>query len=256
MWELLQPRKIVQAKHSGIERSDGIVVVSDTTTRIGRGTTPKLPEFVVAVDVETTGLHSTDKIVSIGAVWLSTACLAERCFPVSFLHLIFDPGRKSHPEAEKVHGFDDWLLRHQDPFALYAPQISRFLSDGDVVIAHNAQFDMAFINRELLTAGQVPIDERRVACTMQGYRSAEIGGSASLRAVLEHVGLKRQGTIHGALEDAWLALMVYLWLHDYEFCVPFSQSLSCGLEMFNLRPCPPLPETGLPRRSHRRQISK
>jgi DNA polymerase III epsilon subunit-like protein len=43
-----------------------------------------LPATIAAVDVETTGLTSEDRIVSIGAFWLSTAALRDGSFPVSY----------------------------------------------------------------------------------------------------------------------------------------------------------------------------
>lgn len=196
-----------------------------------------LPAFVAAVDVETTGLSGTDKIVSLGAVWLATDCLHERVFPVSYLHLIFNPGRKSHPAAARVHGLSDKLLSNQDPFSTYAPAIAAFLNSANVIVAHNASFDLGFIVRELAACGQ------RIArphqCTMQAYRAVGTG-SASLNSACAAMGLKREGTLHGALEDAWLALMLWLCLHGHQDrCQPFQ---TCGslVEMFNLRP-PPIP---------------
>ena len=54
------------------------------------------------------------------------------------------------------------------------------------------------------------VDEA-VCCTMKGYRA--LGGSASLSAVCRHIKLARSGDLHGAIEDAWLAMQIYLWLH-------------------------------------------
>src|ERR1043166_6592543 len=125
-----------------------------------------LPESVVAVDVETTGIHSNDRIVSLGAVWLPTAALSEPSFPVSYIHLIFDPLRKSHPEAEAVHGHADWLLRHQEPFWNYARAVRRFLYSGKILVAHNAAFDLEFINREMVLAGEAERISRPSFCTM------------------------------------------------------------------------------------------
>ena len=52
-----------------------------------------------------------------------------------------------------------------------------------------------------------------IYCTMKGYRALELGGSASLSAVCRHIKLARAGDLHGAIEDAWLAMQIYLWLH-------------------------------------------
>ena len=59
----------------------------------------------------------------------------------------------------------------------------------------------------------VPLQRRIVYCTMKGYRALELGGSASLSAVCRHIKLARAGDLHDAIEDAWLAMQIYLWLH-------------------------------------------
>jgi DNA polymerase-3 subunit epsilon len=48
---------------------------------------------------------------------------------------------------------------------------------------------------------------------MKGYRALELGGSASLSAVCHRIRRARAGDLHGAVEDAWLAMKIYLWLH-------------------------------------------
>lgn len=208
-----------------------------------------IPESIVAIDVETTGIHSTDRVVSLGAIWLSTHCLSEPSLPISYLHLIFDPLKKSHPEAEKVHGYDDWMLRHQEPFWRYAPAIRRFLHSGSVIVAHNAEFDLGFINREMELAGESARLKRPSFCTMLEYRRRH-GSPANLTAASGRIGLSREGGRHGALEDAWLALMVYLNLHGYDCIKPFSEA-SQELGIFNQLACPPRPEGPLPRRDNK-----
>lgn len=241
MWEWLTPGPFVRTRTE--KRLFGSVTITERGMR--RPDPPPLPELMVAVDIETTGLHSTDRIVSLGAVWVSREAILEGCLNPSFIHLIFDPGRKSHPKAEEVHGFDDWMLRHQDPFSEYAADVAGFLNSGDVVIAHNATFDMGFITREIGAAGYSL--EKPVCCTMEGYRASCQGGSASLTSACTEMGLQRAGQHHGALEDAWLALMLFLWLHDYQHCRQFN---ACGahLDLFNIRAAPPRPEGAIPRR--------
>jgi DNA polymerase-3 subunit epsilon len=207
-----------------------------------------LPESIVAVDIETTGIHSNDRIVSLGAIWLSTATLAENSFPVSYIHLIFDPLRKSHPEAERVHGYDDWILRHQEPFWEYAKAIRRFLYSGQLIISHNAEFDLGFINREMEIAGEAARIKRPTFCTMLESRR-RYGSPANLTAACERIGLRREGRLHGALEDAWLAMMVYLHLEGYQCHQPFS-SIGSNLSIFNMLDCPPRPPE-LPRRNNK-----
>jgi hypothetical protein len=46
--------------------------------------------------------------------------------------------------------------------------------------------------------------------------------------------LKREDRRHGALEDAWLAMMVYFWLHNISNIRPFSDA-GMYVEPFNMR---------------------
>ena len=155
----------------------------------------RLPASVAFCDVETTGLTTSDRIVSFGGIGLKTAALADGKFDVAFSYLLFDPGRKSHPKAEQVHGYGDWTLRFQDPFSLYAEEISAFLSSYELLVAHNAEFDFEFLDREMMLVGMPPLPQP-VYCTMQGYRQLGLGGSASLNAVCKRINLVRAGSLH------------------------------------------------------------
>ncbi|MGN6284765.1 MAG: 3'-5' exonuclease [Afipia sp.] len=189
-----------------------------------------LPPTIVSVDVETTGLSAEDRIVSIGAFWLSTAALRDGSFPVSYLHLIFNPERKSHWAARKVHGFSSKILDKQEPFRAYAAHISSFLNSADLVIAHNAAFDLTFINRELKSAGAAAV-KAKTHCTMQACKSAGIS-PAKLDQVCARFDYSRDGSVHGALEDAWLALMVFLWMNNCPHRKAFREVASSP-EIFN-----------------------
>ena len=75
-----------------------------------------LPGNVLFLDVETTGLHSDDRVVSLAMLLLERDESEGSEMKFSILHLVFDPGRRSHPRAEAVHGYDDWTLWHQNAF--------------------------------------------------------------------------------------------------------------------------------------------
>jgi hypothetical protein len=66
---------------------------------------------------------------------------------------------------------------------------------------------------------------RPIYCTMKGYRALGLGGSASLNAVCNQIKLARAGDLHDAIEDAWLAMQIYLWLHG----CPFQRRLPISL---------------------------
>ena len=169
-----------------------------------------LPASVAFCDVETTGLGNHDRIVSFGGVGMLGRDLAKG--RLAYLYLVFDPGTANRRDAERIHGFSDSALRRQDPFAVHAADVWRFLTSHELLVVHNAAFDLRFINREMRLAG-LPALTRPVYCTMKGYRALGLGGSASLSAVCRHIKLARAGDLHDAIEDAWLAMQIYLWLH-------------------------------------------
>jgi hypothetical protein len=72
---------------------------------------PTFPSKVVFVDVETTGLTDSDRIVSFAAILLETQSLRAGKFTVP-IHVVCDPGKKSHPRAESKHGFSDCHPQH------------------------------------------------------------------------------------------------------------------------------------------------
>ena len=172
----------------------------------------RLPASVAFCDVETTGFGNDDRIVSFGGIGMINRDLAQGRPDLEYLYLVFDPGRANRGDAEQIHGFSDSALRLQDPFAVHAVDIWRFLTSYELLVAHNAAFDVRFINREMTLSG-LPALRRPVYCTMKGYRALKLGGSAALSAVCRHIKLARSGHLHNAIEDAWLAMQIYLWLH-------------------------------------------
>jgi DNA polymerase-3 subunit epsilon len=172
----------------------------------------RLPASIAFCDVETTGLGNHDRIVSLGAIGMISRDLTKGRPDLTYLYLVFDPGRANRHGAEHIHGFSDSTLRLQDPFAVHAADVRRFLTSHELLVAHNAAFDLRFINREMRLSG-MPALTSAVYCTMKGYRALDLGGSAALSAVCGHIKLARVGDLHDAIEDAWLAMQIYLWLH-------------------------------------------
>jgi DNA polymerase-3 subunit epsilon len=173
-----------------------------------------LPDYVAFVDVETTGLTRDDRVITLGAIVLDTRSMNGATLNVSVTHLIFNPGRLSHPMARRVHGYTDNELEQQEPFSERAAEISQFLSPAALIVAHNAQFDMSFINRELELCEAQPL-RVKTYCTMLGCRERFPGEPAGLAAAAARVGAFRLSSkYHGALEDAWLSMLVFLALHD------------------------------------------
>ena len=161
----------------------------------------------IIFDTETTGLDSReDRIIEIGGIEL------DNHFPTGrTLHLYINPGdRKVHPDALAVHGITDEFLSDKPPFADVAEQIMSFF-DGAKWIAHNATFDMGFINAELGRLGMPAIAPSEVIDTLSLARRKHPMGPNSLDALCKRYGIDNSHrTKHGALLDSELLAEVYI----------------------------------------------
>ncbi|MBB3660477.1 DNA polymerase-3 subunit epsilon [Rhizobium sp. BK650] len=161
----------------------------------------------IIFDTETTGLDNRmDRIIEIGGIELFNH------FPTgNTIHLFINPGdQKVHPDALAVHGITDEFLKDKPPFADVVEQILEFFGDGKW-IAHNATFDMGFVNAELARLGLPPILPDRVVDTLSLARRKHPMGPNSLDALCRRYGIDNSHrTKHGALLDSELLAEVYI----------------------------------------------
>ena len=98
------------------------------------------------------------------------------------------------------------------PFAEIAEEFLAFI-DGAKLVAHNAAFDIAFINVEFGRLGQPAIDPGRVVDTLALARRKHPMGPNSLDALCRRYGIDNSHrTKHGALLDSELLAEVYIEL--------------------------------------------
>ncbi|NTI63543.1 DNA polymerase III subunit epsilon [Agrobacterium rhizogenes] len=161
----------------------------------------------IIFDTETTGLdNKADRIIEIGGIELFNH------FPTGkTLHLYINPGdRKVHPDALAVHGITDESLKDKPPFADVADEILAFF-EGAKWIAHNATFDMGFVNAEFNRLGRPPILPDMVIDTLAMARRKHPMGPNSLDALCRRYGIDNSHrTRHGALLDSELLAEVYI----------------------------------------------
>jgi DNA polymerase-3 subunit epsilon len=163
----------------------------------------------IILDTETTGLDPAkgDRIVEIGAVELLNHLPTGRTF-----HVYINPERDMPKEAEAVHGLSSTFLKDKPVFASIVQDFMAFLGD-DVLIIHNASFDMAFINAELGFLRMPSIPPERVIDTLHIARQKHPGAANSLDALCRRYGIDNsKRTKHGALLDSELLAEVYLEL--------------------------------------------
>ena len=163
----------------------------------------------IVFDTETTGLERLeDRVIEIGGVELINKFPTGRTF-----HKYINPqGRQVHAEALAVHGISNEQLLDQPTFAEILDEFLEFF-DGAKLVAHNAMFDLGFINAELARLGQAEIQVERVVDTLALARRKHPMGPNSLDALCKRYGIENgHRTLHGALLDSEILAEVYIEL--------------------------------------------
>ena len=163
----------------------------------------------IIFDTETTGLDPLkgDRLVEIGCIELLNHIPTGRT-----LHLYINPERKMSAEAFRVHGLSDEFLADKPVFAAVAQQFVDFVGDARLV-AHNAMFDLGFINAELSRVSLPAYGYDRLIDTLALARQRHPLGPNSLDALCGRYGVDTsRRVLHGALLDAELLAEVYIEL--------------------------------------------
>ena len=104
-------------------------------------------ERIVVVDIETTGLSSTDdRIIEVGAVAVEDRRITDE------FHSLVNAGKSISWHAQKVHGITDKMLIGQPRPEEILPQVHDFFGQS-ALVAHNARFDLSFLRREFSRLG-------------------------------------------------------------------------------------------------------
>src|SRR5579883_3638299 len=163
----------------------------------------------VLLDTETTGLepHLGHRIIEIAAVELVNDVPTGREY-----HRLLDPERDIPEEATRVHGFTRAHVLGKPRFAAIAVELLAFLGDGPL-IAHNAAFDLAFLNAELALLGSTPLPSERMIDTLTLAKPRFPGMPNSLDALCRRFAIDLSArTTHNALLDCRLLADVYVEL--------------------------------------------
>ncbi len=159
------------------------------------------------LDTETTGFYyqDGDRIIEVGAIEM-----INRKLTGSSIHIYINP-EKPVGESETVHGISDEFLKDKPTYAEIADVLFDYLK-GAEIIAHNATFDMNFLDMEFKRAGLVALSEVcEVTDTLAMAKSKHPGQKNSLDALVRRYEIPaRDRTFHGALLDAEILSDVYL----------------------------------------------
>ena len=162
------------------------------------------------MDTETTGLSVKDghRIVEVGLVEMKNLNITSLNF-----HTYINPEREIDFEAQKVHGLTLDFLKDKPLFKEIADEILNFINN-DILVIHNAAFDMGFINNELINCDREAIQSDKVIDTLLLAKKAFPGARVSLDALCDKFQIDNSHrNLHGALIDADLLASVFIELN-------------------------------------------
>ena len=163
----------------------------------------------IILDIETSGLDYKEghRIIEIGCVELNKKEVG------SHFHQYINPLKTLTEENIKIHGITNEFLEDKPLFEDVAEEFLSFIQDSSI-IAHNANFDVGFLNHELEKLSKPQIDKDRVVDTVVIARNRFPGQQVNLDALVKKlkVNILVDREFHGALKDAKILTDVYLEL--------------------------------------------
>ncbi|MBZ0132596.1 MAG: exonuclease domain-containing protein [Rhodocyclaceae bacterium] len=156
-------------------------------------------------DTETTGLEPSagDEIIQIGA----TRIVNGRLLKSESIDQIIDPRRPLRPEGIPIHGITEDMVVGQPTIQQVLPVFHAF-SEDTVLVAHNAAFDMRFLQLKEESTGirfrQPVLDTLLLSAVIHPNQE-----SHKLEAICERLGINVIGR-HTALGDAIVTGEVFL----------------------------------------------
>ncbi len=146
------------------------------------------------LDVETTGLDPSqgDRVCEIAVIRTVNGSV------VGEFTTLVNPGRSIPQSAVSVHGITDMMVRRSPFFRDIAKDLLSAIKDS-VIVAHNARFDLGFLNVELGNL-RISLPQNNVIDTLGIARRYYTFPSNSLGQIAKYIGLPAESG-HRALAD-------------------------------------------------------
>ena len=197
----------------------------------------------IIFDTETTGLdpYQGDRLVEIGCVELLNGFPTGKTF-----HAYLNPQRDVPDQAFQVHGLSAEFLKDKPLFADICEEFLTFVADAPLV-AHNAMFDLGFINAELERCKKALVQRDRLVDTLMLARRRYPAGPNSLDHLCQRFSIASRRTKHSALLDAELLAEVYVELTGKRQArlslveEPIAVSQAGAIVVVRVRPAPLVP---------------
>lgn len=209
-WDgVARPGESVAEKRSGQSafRDDGTTEIGISDLKVQTDSSG-FPLSYVSLDFETTGLHPEyDRIVEFGAVKVSNGHVVDR-----FQQLV-NPGRPIPGKVVSLTGITDDMVSGCPSVSESLPRFLEWVSDS-VVIGHNVEFDLGFIEAESQRCG-IPEPHFVTYDTMQISRAFFPEESRHrLADLVRRFGID-DNEEHRALSDATQTYRCFEWMRRY-----------------------------------------
>lgn len=173
-----------------------------------------LSELVfVAFDTETTGLDpARDHLVEVAAVKFRVDGQVLGRFQTLVDPLIDDPDFSIPEDLTAIHGITDAMVRGAPSAFDAVDALLCFCMPSDILVAHNAPFDIGFLQATMLDADDWPLVPQLMAvCTRDLSRARWPGQGNRLADAAGRLGIVADGW-HRAPADAEVCRQVFLKL--------------------------------------------
>lgn len=175
--------------------------------------TDKRPDDFIVFDLETTGLNKEyHEIIEIGAIKFRNSK------PVETFHTFIKPKRKISEEATSINGITNEMVENSPSIDEVMPKFLDFIGD-DVLVAHNAPFDMKFILAYLYKNNYKKIRNKVIDTLSISRQKVRVFDSKNrrnlklenykLETLKSKLGLKKLGS-HNAIDDCKVCAFLYM----------------------------------------------
>ncbi len=175
---------------------------------------PLYEERYVVIDTETTGLNykKDDHILELAAIEVVKGKITGKQF-----HCYFKPRTEINKVAFSKHHMDSNF--YEANFENYGVDektlLINFLNfvQDSLIVAHNAQFDMNFLNKEIAFRGLKTIEINRFRCTMEIFKRKFTfrNNYSTLSKCAEYFKIfKNESLLHSAIYDALICTKIFI----------------------------------------------
>lgn len=167
----------------------------------------------VALDTETTGLHPKENhLIEIGAVKFNRYGILD-----APMDILIKPPVEIPMFITELTGIDDFMVRNSPPASQAIEKLLDYAGDDNtILVAHNAPFDIHFINSELERIGKKQlkhsiIDTLRLARNFHPDYKGTMEGPYRLQSLASRFNINVEHA-HRANDDARVCMEIFITL--------------------------------------------